>query len=59
MFLPFIPVTPRPCFYKENLEVFHRYVHAGIEISVVYIKVKVRVKQSHYRPGVAQRVPGS
>jgi hypothetical protein len=23
------------------------------------IKVKVKVKQSRYRPGVAQRVPGS
>jgi len=24
-----------------------------------YVKVKVKVKQSRYRPGVAQRVPGS
>jgi len=30
-------VTSMPCFYKQNLEVFHRYVHAGIEISVIYI----------------------
>jgi hypothetical protein len=25
----------------------------------MYAKVKVKVKQSLYRPGVAQRVPGS
>jgi len=24
-----------------------------------WVKVKVKVKQSRYRPGVAQRVPGS
>jgi hypothetical protein len=32
-----MPVTCRPCFYKENLEDFHRYVRAGIEILVVYV----------------------
>jgi hypothetical protein len=26
---------------------------------VALVKVKVKVKQSRYRPGVAQRVPGS
>jgi hypothetical protein len=28
-------------------------------IHTTEIKVKVKVKQSRYRPGVAQRVPGS
>jgi len=32
-----MPVTSRPCFYKENLEAFHHYMHAGIEISVIHI----------------------
>ena len=29
------------------------------EYRIVNVKLKVKVKQSRYRPGVAQRVPGS
>jgi hypothetical protein len=31
----------------------------NIKIIKVKVKGKVKVKQSRYRPGVAQRVPGS
>jgi hypothetical protein len=30
-----------------------------VNVKEMYKKVKVKVKQSRYRPGVAQRVPGT
>jgi len=42
-------------FYKNFIlydEVLKNYI-------LIYYTVKVTVKQSRYRPGVAQRVPGS
>jgi hypothetical protein len=33
--------------------------HDLITFHMGWVKVKVKVKQSLYRPGVAQRVPGS
>jgi len=41
---------------------FGRYIRAFSEEHTGYtlrVEVKVKVKQSRYRPGVAQRVPGS
>jgi len=33
--------------------------YCGCEEVSLYCHVKVKIKQSRYRPGVAQRVPGS
>jgi hypothetical protein len=53
----------RQCKYKRNVEERSRnHCRVGKDISVTYIEyvsVKVKVKQSRYRPGVPQRVPGS
>ena len=36
------------------------YTQLALHVFVlVKVKVKVKVNHSHYRPGVAQRVPGS
>jgi hypothetical protein len=33
--------------------------NTGLELARGFQEVKVKVKQSRYRPGVVQRVPGS
>jgi hypothetical protein len=38
---------------------FNSYVKAPVTKFVDGLQVKKKVKQSRYRPGVAQRVPGS
>jgi hypothetical protein len=34
-------------------------ISSAVSMKLVKVKVKVNVKQSLYRPGVSQRVPGS
>jgi hypothetical protein len=43
--------------FPATLKTF--YVRSSLSKFIQQIKVKVKVKQTGYRPGVAQRVPGS
>jgi hypothetical protein len=38
---------------------FERKTNSNLSDNQASVKVKVKVKQCHYRPRVAQRVPGS
>jgi hypothetical protein len=43
---------------EQWYEKVQSFKFAPTECTVMYLKVKVKVKQSRNRPGVAQRVPG-
>ena len=56
----------KSCLYPSRLSLTNTYcceysikTHDGQQVCPKHVKVKVKVKQSRYRPGVGQRVPGS
>jgi len=46
-------------FSTKNIIRVHTYFdHNNLSSNVMYLKYYTKVKQSHYRPGQALRVPG-
>jgi len=45
--------------FSRSVKLFGYGTFNGIRVVHTIRKVKVKVRQSRYRPGVAQRVPGS
>jgi hypothetical protein len=50
---------PKLLEISTNFTIFRRHLTCLASPSYVTINVQVKVKQSRYRPGVSQRVPGS
>jgi hypothetical protein len=58
-------VTNQNCLHEEDTSAdysgnaCYQWAQNLLSSNLLPINIKVKVMQSHYRPGVAQRVPGS